>query len=201
MPSNNGQNRSCLQQQISVTDLGVLLAMSQRTIERLENQRVLKRVTKPRQHARYVLGKVVPAYVEHLRKSVEADPHEASYTAARARRMVALARKEELALATEQGVLHRADDIEFAMTQMLTSAKMRLMAIPSRITRMLIGQKDFQKIYTLIDGEIRTALTELSEAKYKDSIAYRRAQGKFLKGRVPDDELFSNGKGAPLRDE
>ena len=77
------------------------------------------------------------------------------------------------------------------MTQMLTNAKMRLMAIPSRITRMLIGQTDFQKVYTLIDDEIRAALTELSEAKYRDSIAYRRAQEKFLNTRVPDDELFS----------
>jgi len=49
------------------------------------------------------------------------------------------------------------------MTNMLTATESRLLAIPSRVTRLLIGQTEFQKICDLIYGEIEMALKELSD--------------------------------------
>ena len=48
------------------------------------------------------------------------------------------------------------------MTNMLTFFKQRVLAIPSRISRQLIGKRKFQDIYDVIMTEIVGCLRELS---------------------------------------
>src|SRR5262245_38503498 len=65
-------------------------------------------------------------------------------------------------LAHRKGLLHHADDVEFVMTQMLTAFKARTLAIPSRVSRSLIGKTDFKQIFDIMMREIEVCLLELS---------------------------------------
>ena len=49
------------------------------------------------------------------------------------------------------------------MTAMVRAFRARVLAIPSRTTRQLIGKTDFHEIHGLLEAEIESALRELSE--------------------------------------
>ena len=76
--------------------------------------------------------------------------------------MAAHAETAELALQLQRGQLHRASDVEFCMTNMLTFFKQRVLAIPARVCRQLIGKRGFREIYDVIMEEIVVCLRELS---------------------------------------
>jgi hypothetical protein len=75
------------------------------------------------------------------------------------------------------------------MTQMLTAAKQRLMAIPSRVMHRLVGVTDARKINQIVDDDIRLALTELSESKFKDSLEFKNAQRRYLQSKGIDPDI------------
>jgi hypothetical protein len=77
--------------------------------------------------------------------------------------MAAEAEMAQLNLRIHKRELHRGKDVEFVLTTMITAAKSRLLSIPSRVTRLLIGKTDFSEIYALVMSEIELALRELSE--------------------------------------
>jgi phage terminase Nu1 subunit (DNA packaging protein) len=154
-----------------------MFLISERQIQRLTNQGILRLATDNKRQVirgRYVLGEVVGSYAKHLRDSVAQDPEEKRYKAARARRMNALARKEELELEAREGDLHFAEDIEFCLTSMFTFMKQRVLAIPVRVSRMVLGVTDFRKVYETINNEVRGCLTDLSTAKYAEIMAAQR---------------------------
>ena len=71
-------------------------------------------------------------------------------------------RNVRLKLRLFKGSLHEASDVDFCMTNMLTFFKQRILAIPARISRQLIGKKSFREIYDIIMTEIVSCLSELS---------------------------------------
>jgi phage terminase Nu1 subunit (DNA packaging protein) len=133
-----------------------VLDLSVRHVRRLTRDGVLKLIRRDGKHPRYRLADSVQQYLKHQKHYITADlsrPDDA-YRAARTERMCALAKIEQIRVDEMRGRLHRAEDIEFCLTNMLTFMKQRLLAIPSRITRVLIGQTDFKTIYAAIDNEI-----------------------------------------------
>jgi len=58
-----------------------------------------------------------------------------------------MAETEELRAAELKRKLHRTEDIEFIFTNIFTSIRSKLLAIPSRLTRLIIGKTVFQEIY------------------------------------------------------
>jgi hypothetical protein len=86
MASKNGA--SLLKEVITLSDLAALCVCSERTIQRLTKQGVL-RLAKDRQRrimrGRYELGDAMPRFVEHLRDSITSDdPNARAYAEARA---------------------------------------------------------------------------------------------------------------------
>jgi hypothetical protein len=171
--------------------LGEVLGLTDRRIRSLTDEGVLKaRKVNGARHG-YKLADSVQRYVKHVREYTKQQNNgvDDAYNNARARRMEALAAKEELSLAAQQGLYHRADDIEFFMTQMLTAAKQRLMAIPSRVMHRLVGVTDARKINQIVDDDIRLALSELSESKFKDSLEFKNAQRRYLQSKGIDPDI------------
>ena len=68
---------------------------------------------------------------------------------------MARAETEELRAAELKRKLHRTEDIEFIFTNIFTSIRSKLLAIPSRLTRLIIGKTVFQEIYDEGDGKAR----------------------------------------------
>jgi phage terminase Nu1 subunit (DNA packaging protein) len=112
---------------------------------------------------RYNLAESVQAYLRYQRAYVteQVKGTDEAYTSARARRMLAMAEHSELELQVRKGELHTSDAIENVYGQLLTNFKARLLAIPARTARPLIGATNFQVIYDLLMTEIELALREL----------------------------------------
>src|SRR5262249_49758909 len=82
---------------------------------------------------------------------------------------------------------HTSADIEFVMTTMLTAVKSRLLAIPARTTRLVIGKTDFTEIYSLLYSEIELALRELSEYNPQD-FSERNEEYLALMGAMANEQ-------------
>jgi len=160
----------------SAETLAAVLDLSVRHVRRLTSDGVLKVVRRNGKHPRYRLADSVQRYLKHQKDYITSGlsrPDEA-YQAARTERMRALAKIGQMRVDEMRGRLHRAEDIEFCLTNMLTHMRQRMLAIPSRVSRLLVGLTDFQKIYTTIDDEIRGGLTQLSVANYQQMFQAQR---------------------------
>ena len=73
----------------------------------------------------------------------------------------------ELKLALMKGKVHKAEDVEVVMTDMLANFKTKLLALPTKLTPLLVD-KDKSQIQTILTDEIHEALAELSEYNARD---------------------------------
>jgi hypothetical protein len=109
----------------------------------------------------------------------------------RNRRMESESEMSDLRLKLFKNTLHRADDVEFILTNMLTAFKARVLAIPSRVSRQLIGQTKFQVVYDLLMAEIELALREMVAYDHTQFAQQREA---YLEAQGADDSGL-NGEG------
>jgi hypothetical protein len=162
---------------VTVEQLSVLTDQTPRNIHLLTEKGVLKRAAddqgKMLRPFQYELISNVRAYCVYLRELARMDDAgQTLYTQLRNKKMGAEAEKAILDLKLYKAQLHRGKDVEFIITTMFTSIKSRLLAIPSRVTRVLMGKTVFQEIYAIIYTEIELALRELSDY---DPNAFHRA--------------------------
>jgi phage terminase Nu1 subunit (DNA packaging protein) len=166
------------------TQMARFIDMTPRHVRRLQAEGILTLARDENGHevrGRYELYANNIAYIRYLRRKTQQldDTSEAEYTMLRNRRTAADAERSELELKLYKGQLHRSEDINFVLTNMLTSAKARLLAIPSRVTRLIVGVTEFQRIYDLIYKEIEATLKELSDFNRRMFAAKNRA---YLRG-------------------
>jgi hypothetical protein len=104
--------------------------------------------------------------------------------------MEALAAKEQLSLAAMKGDYFRRDDLDFHITQMITACRQRLLAVPSRVMHGLLGLTDARKANQIVDDQIRLALTEFSEGKWRKTVEFLQAEAAYLRAQgLADDEI------------
>jgi hypothetical protein len=155
------------EQTVDAADVARFLLLSTHRVRQLAAEGVLEKAIdqsgKPLR-GRFNLLTTVNSYVRYLRgKLAGGSSGVDDYTLARARRMSALADIEQLRLKRIHGRLHHADDVEFCLTQMITAAKGRLLAVPSRLCHCLQGKTDLAEIRQVLTDEVELALRELSE--------------------------------------
>ena len=103
----------------------------------------------------YILGDVVESYWKN-----QFDTE--GLTAARTRLVTAQAELAEAELAEQRGELHRASAIAKVWADNVLNAKKKLLAIPTKIPPMLVGQ-DVQTIRKKLEAEIKESLRELAD--------------------------------------
>jgi phage terminase Nu1 subunit (DNA packaging protein) len=172
--------------------LAQLLDITPRHVQRLTADGILTRardVDGKELLGRYELIANVRSYIKFLRMQARLDDaSESKYIMLRNNKMAADSETATLKLAIFKNTLHKADDVEFILTNMFTAMKSRLLAIPSRVTRLVIGQTNFQVIYDLIYGEIELGLRELSE--YHPDM-FRRQNDAYLASQGADPTLVN----------
>jgi hypothetical protein len=179
--------RSCLRDEISTADVAVLLCMSENSILRAVKAGLLENAKNnagQKLRGRFILGKVVPAYVQHLHGAISADPEEAKLRAAKLRKALADAETSELELQQLKNELHPTDVVMFVWSSRIDASRKRLLAIPNRLAPHLAGETDQQKIYRHIHDEIVMALEDVTGLKEKDFVKENR---RFLKTHRSDD--------------
>ena len=123
------------------------------------------------------------AYIRYLRRLERPDDvAENQYQSLRNQRMRAEAEHASLDLKLYKSQLHRADDTEFVVGNMITAAKARIRKIPRRVTRLVLGLTEFQKIYDTLYAEIEAALREIAGYSRKmfarENREYLKAEGR-----------------------
>lgn len=115
----------------------------------------------------YKLQPTVKKYINHLKTSVETSTDEAmnkeEYWTEKTLHEKAKREIAELELAKMKGTMHKAEDVEEVMTDMLSRLKSKLIAIPSKMAPLLGEERDINKIQNLLDEEVFMALEELSD--------------------------------------
>jgi hypothetical protein len=91
--------------------------------------------------------------------------------------MSALADIEQLRLKGIHGKLHRAEDVEFLLTQMITFCRQRLLALPSRCCHLLQVKMNPAEVAKILRDEGELALRELSEY---DPAKFEAANEEYL---------------------
>ena len=136
-----------------------LLGLSERRIKQLTEDGTIKEFS----HGHYKLWPTAKAYITYLQNaagSLDYNAEKASLT--RVKREDA-----ELSLALRRGQLHRADDVEFILTNMLIAFKAKLEALPNKILPLLInamqGDTASDEVLVILRKSIEEAVGELRD--------------------------------------
>jgi len=111
----------------------------------------------------YEMEKARLAYIHYLRNQNPDTEENIDYQTERAKLVRAKRQNEEMELAVKTGELHRAEDIERVMSNMLINFKARLSAIPAEQAPKLADTDDPDKVQKMLSKEIKKALMELSD--------------------------------------
>jgi phage terminase Nu1 subunit (DNA packaging protein) len=148
--------------------LAKILGITSRRIDTLAAENVLKpvRLGSALKGKGFRLAESVANYQTYSRASLVkqyARGGDGEYEKARSRRMSALAEAQELELAIARGDMVRRARVLHVMTALLSTVKNHVLAIPSRCTRQVVGQRDVHKVRSVLDKACRDCLREASE--------------------------------------
>jgi phage terminase Nu1 subunit (DNA packaging protein) len=190
---------------ITTSQLARLLLLTERRIQQLVRSGILKHAYDPDNghelRGRFHFVECNHAYIRYLRNEFDSgDVSETRFLDARSRRMVAMAEREELALRVLRGKLHRAEDVQFVMTNRDSAIKAQLLGIPSRVARLCLGKSDYKEVYDIINDAILAALELL--AAYNPH-TFNEHNEKYLATLFPEAVAAKpngNGEGERIED-
>jgi len=149
----------------SARQLGDVIGVSSRQIERLTVDGVLKTVrsSSKARGRRYRLDAAVQAFVRHerdcLREKLSRNGN-GEYEDARARRMAATAAIEEARAKQITGQLLDRKAATISVVNMVTAIKNHVLALPSRLCRVLARETDVNTVHSILKSHCRGALQE-----------------------------------------
>lgn len=136
--------------------ISVLLDMTERNVRKLRAKGIIHEA-KP---GLYELTPTVNAYINYLRG---ADADADDYTAQRARLAKAKADAAEQENRLRGKELHETDEIEKAISVLITNLRTRALALPAKLTPSIVQlEGDKNKIYDLLQTSIEEMLEEMS---------------------------------------
>jgi phage terminase Nu1 subunit (DNA packaging protein) len=151
----------------SGNQLAAVIGVSPRQIDVLRAEGVLSCVRSKRRGRRYRLSEAVQRYITHEKQRVSEQSAQrngsSAYGDARTRRMAALAQVEEMRARQLNGDAVNRARVVLVMTSLLSTIKNHVLAIPSRCTRQLVGQRDTNKVRLILDAACRDTLREASK--------------------------------------
>jgi phage terminase Nu1 subunit (DNA packaging protein) len=168
---------------VTTKELSEILGLSDRRIRQLENEGSLVKIT----HGKFDLPQSIQKYIQVIKEQSESD-EEIDLTTERTLLTRANRQKVELELKIMQGELHRSEDIEQVMNDMLGTSRARLLGIPGKIASKLIALTEVEVIKNIIKTEIYEALQELSD--YDPHVFYAKSRDKLS----IEEEVDENGE-------
>ena len=171
--------------------LSKMLGISDRRIRQLADEGVIIRVSQ----GRYNLEKSIKGYVlnlkiansskEQLRLDDELDLEKEKAKHERVKRQM-----DEMKLSLMRGRMHKSEDVEAVMTDMLANFKARCLNLPAKLTPQLVSRDDKGYIMSLLTDEINQALQELAEYDPAEFYSDDYIEGYYEEGDVylPDEE-------------
>ncbi|MGN7360033.1 hypothetical protein ACTHPF_27010 [Paenibacillus sp. SAF-054] len=143
---------------IGTGELAAIIGKSDRWVRQITGEGILKQVDR----GKYNLGLSVQAYIEHVAGGRE-DDKRPRYMDEKTEHERIKKEKSALELAEMQGELHRSEDVEAVMNDMLGAFRQRIRAIPMRLAPELIGQSELNVIKGRLSAALDEALAELAD--------------------------------------
>ena len=171
-------NKLDFDETIKIRELAEILGISERQIQRLAKEGVIKKNDK----GKYLFYQSVKDYIDYLRE-LESTPqqlqeeklkNEIDYLKTRDR-------KENIKIKILEADLHEANDVKRVMNNIIAGFKGQLQTIPYKLAPLIIGVENLGELQEIISDNINSILKELSE--------YDR--NKFIKNKeyiIEDDE-------------
>lgn len=153
---------------VSSAVLQSILGLTDRRVRQLAQEGTIVRVSR----GKYSLVSSVQNYVTYIKTTKETaeTPKKLDYEDERALHERIKREKSELTLKLMKGELHKTEDVERVMNDMLTNFRSKVLSIPSKVAPRLIYKDDVNNIQDTIEIEVVEALQELSE--YDPSLFY-----------------------------
>lgn len=157
MAKNKAEQVKVDELEVGTAELAVIIGKSDRWIRKITAEGILKQVSR----GKYNLANAVQSYIEHAEGGKEQDnkPRLIDHKTEHERIKSEMAALE---LAEMQGKLHKAEDVEAVMNDMLSAFRQRSRAIPTRLAPDLVGEDNIQVIKGKLSDAIDEALFELS---------------------------------------
>jgi phage terminase Nu1 subunit (DNA packaging protein) len=169
-----------------------LLCRDVRTVQRLAANGTLPRARGPDGEplrGRFELIPTVQAFIHYLDDQLGlAALNDVAFRKERTGLVRVQRAQAELQFALFKGELHRAEDVEAVMNDLLSGIKMRLLAIPSKVTRLLIGQSSYARVSEVITEALHEALGDCTNYDARAFIG-RNAEYLRANGLTPADLL------------
>lgn len=146
---------------LSSKEISKIFGVTDARIRQLAKENAVVRVA----HGKYDLIKSFQAYIKHLETKrdevVDKTKEEAYWT--RARR-----EKTELQVQVMKGELHRSEDVERVLNNMLGNFRGKLLSFPPKMAAKVAGKTDLTEIRNILKSGINEAMTELAEYDPKE---------------------------------
>lgn len=149
---------------VSAGVLSKIIGVSDRRIRQLADEGILTKASS----GRYNLQESLHSYILNLRVANDATKNpdledKLDYALEKAMHERVKRHMSELQYALMKGNVHKSEDVEAVMTNMLTNFKTKIMNLPSKLTPLLVDRKDKKYILDLLTDEFHEALNELSD--------------------------------------
>lgn len=170
---------------VNQKQLANVLGISSRQVRNLQHD--FDFFTKQENGRGYDLGKCVQEYIEYKVKaemprgtSVDIEKEKAEHE--RIKKTMS-----QLKLRKMRKELHEAGDIELFLGEMLYNFKNKLLATPSKIATLIVGEKDVNQIINILTKEMNDLLDELSDFNPDEF-----ATDDFTEGEEDDEEVYDD---------
>ncbi|WP_121614778.1 hypothetical protein [Virgibacillus halodenitrificans] len=166
--SDNVSNR--IEYTVTTKELSEILNLSPRRIQQLTKESALVRSAR----GKYDLPSSIQAYIEYMNEvpDEELDKVEEETLWTRARRQ-----KAELELKIMQGEVHRSEDVESVMNDMLGAFRSQLLVIPGKVAPQLIAETDVEVIKDTVKKYVYEAMQELAD--YDPHVFYAKSKDRL----------------------
>lgn len=168
---------------VSSTVLGKILNLSERRIRQLAELGTFEKIKR----GQYKLVDNIQKYIIFLKTNSEANEienkSELDYEKEKALHERVKREQDELRLAAMKGSMHKSEDVERVMNDMLSNFRSKLLGLPSKVAPMLLARNEIGEIQDLIQKEVLETLQEL--AAYDPATFYNEDYIEF------DEEIDS----------
>lgn len=154
---------------VNSATLEKIIGVSDRRIRQLAEENIIIRAAK----GRYKLMDSISNYILTLKVAIESgnsespdgeiDLEEEKAIHERVKRHIS-----ELKLQTMKGDLHKSEDVERVMTDMLVSIKTKLLSMPTKLAPILVSRNNIDFVRNTINREVLDALNELKDYNPKE---------------------------------
>lgn len=161
----------------SAQELANIIGISERRVYDLLKEEIFKQCEK----GKYDLAVNVQAYIKYKESGTNNDKEK--FKEEQLKLLIANREKAELEVAIKKGEVHKSEDVEAVMNDIVIYFRSKMLSIPSKLPLRLAGESKPAKIKEILDEAVNEALEELKD--YDPQYFYAKSK-EYL--NIPDFE-------------